>query len=141
MKKLTFTLILFAFSIFFAACGSGGGSTATSGKVVKETTANDLKITLSTADGVIRDGKNEFTISFADASGNPVAMDAVAVNFHMPAMGTMPVMNDPATITTTGKSGVYKGTVNLQMAGDWQTQITYEGAAGSGKAMIPIVAQ
>ena len=140
MKKLTFTLILVAFSVFFAACNSGSGS-ATSGKVVKETTANNLKITLSTADGVIRDGKNEFTIAFADASGNPVEMDAVAVNFHMPAMGTMPVMNDPATITTSGTPGVYKGTVNLQMAGDWQTQITYEGAAGKGKAMIPIVAQ
>jgi hypothetical protein len=140
MKKLTFTLILVAFSVLFAACNSGG-STATSGKVVKETTANNLKITLSTADGVIRDGKNEFTISFADASDNPVAMEAVAVNFHMPAMGTMAVMNDPATITTSGTPGIYKGTVNLQMAGEWQTQVSYEGAAGKGKAVLPIVAQ
>ncbi len=139
MKKITFMLILVAFSILFAACNSG--DTATSGKLVKDTTANNLKITLSTADGVIRDGKNEFTLAFTDASGNPVEMDAVAVNFHMPAMGTMAVMNDPATITTSGTPGVYKGTVNLQMAGEWQTQITYEGAAGKGKAVLPIVAQ
>lgn len=141
MKKLTFTLILVAFSVFLAACNSGGDSTAASGKVVKETTANNLKIALLTPDGVIRDGKNEFTITFTDASGNPVEMDAVAVNFHMPAMGTMPVMNDAATITTSGKPGVYKGTVNLQMAGEWQTQVTYEGTAGKGKAILPIVAQ
>jgi nitrogen fixation protein FixH len=140
MKKLTFTLILTIFSVFFAACGAGGGS-ATSGKVVKETTANNLKITLAAADGVLRDGKNEFTIAFADASGNPVKMDAVAVNFHMPAMGTMPVMNDAATVTSSGTPGVYKGTVNLQMAGEWQTQVSYEGAAGKGKAVLPIVAQ
>ncbi len=139
MKKLTFMLILVAFSILFVACNSGG--TATSGKVVKETTANNLKITLSTADGVIRDGKNEFTLAFTDASGNPSEMDAVAVNFHMPAMGTMAVMNDPATITTSGSPGIYKGAVNLQMAGEWQTQVTYEGAAGKGKAVLPIVAQ
>jgi hypothetical protein len=56
-------------------------------------------------------------------------------------MGTMPVMNDAATVTSSGTPGVYKGTVNLQMAGEWQTQVSYEGAAGKGKAVLPIVAQ
>jgi hypothetical protein len=56
-------------------------------------------------------------------------------------MGSMATMNDPATLTTTGTPGVYTGNVNLQMAGEWQTQITYEGPAGKGKATLPITAQ
>jgi hypothetical protein len=53
----------------------------------------------------------------------------------------MPVMNDAATLTTSGTPGVYNGKVKLQMAGDWQTQIAFEGAAGKGKTIMPIVAQ
>ena len=68
-------------------------------------------------------------------------MDAVSVNFNMPAMGSMTEMNDAATITSTTTPGVYKGDVNLQMAGEWQVQIAYEGAAGKGKTSFPITAQ
>jgi hypothetical protein len=141
MKKifLIFGFVVLSFVTF--ACTAGGGDAA-AGKTIKSGSAgNNLTVTLSSADGVLRDGKNEFTLVFADASGKPVDAGAVAVNFHMPAMGTMPVMNDPATLTTTNTPGVYKGTVNLEMAGEWQTQITYEGSAGKGKANLPIVAQ
>ena len=137
MKKLIFILALFGISIF-AACG---GDSATSGKTVKTGTAGNMTVTLATDSGVIKDGDNDFTLTFSDASGKPVDVGAVSVNFHMPAMGTMPVMNDAATLTTTGTPGVYKGKVKLQMAGEWQTQIAYEGAAGKGKAVLPIVAQ
>lgn len=138
MKKLIFILALFSISIFAFACGSDN---ATSGKTVKTGIAGNMTVTLATGSGVIKDGDNDFTLTFTDASGNPVDVGAVSVNFHMPAMGTMPVMNDAATLTTTGKPGVYKGKVKLQMAGEWQTQIAYEGAAGKGKAVLPIVAQ
>ena len=140
MKKLIFTSILVVFSLFFVACNSGGDS-ATSGKVIKTHTADNMKITLSTDNGVIKNGKQEFTLAFTDASGNPVKMDAVSVNFHMPAMGSMAAMNDAATMTSTATPGVYKGSVNLQMAGEWQAQIAYEGAAGKGKTSFPITAQ
>lgn len=139
MSKITLILSLIIFAVFAAACGSSAGS---AGKTIKSGSAgNNLTVTLANAEGVLRDGKNEFTLTFADASGKPVDVGAVAVNFYMPAMGTMPVMNDAATMTTSGAPGVYKGNVSLQMAGEWQTQITYEGSAGKGKAMLPIVAQ
>jgi len=140
MSKILLVISLSVLAVIAAACG--GASNDSAGKTIKSGSAgNNLTVTLSSADGVLRDGKNEFTLAFADASGKPVDAGAVAVNFHMPAMGTMPVMNDAAQLTTTGTPGVYKGTVNLQMAGEWQTQITYEGAAGRGKANLPIVAQ
>ncbi|HEX8268156.1 MAG TPA: FixH family protein [Pyrinomonadaceae bacterium] len=140
MSKIFFVISLSVLAVITAACG--GSSNDSAGKTIKSGSAgNNLTVTLSSTDGVLRDGKNEFTLTFADASGKPVDAGAVSVNFHMPAMGTMPVMNDAAQLTMTGTPGVYKGTVNLQMAGEWQTQITYEGAAGRGKANLPIVAQ
>ena len=59
----------------------------------------------------------------------------------MPTMGTMPAMNDAATLTTSGMPGVYSGKVKLEMAGEWQVQIAFEGAAGKGKTSFPIMAQ
>ena len=138
MKKLISILAMLSISIFAFACS---GNTATGGKTVKTGTVNNLTVTLATDSGVMKDGDNDFTLTFADASGKPVDVGAVSVNFHMPAMGTMPVMNDPATLTTSGTPGVYKGKVKLEMAGEWQTQIAYEGAGGKGKAVLPIVAQ
>ncbi|HEX8194895.1 MAG TPA: FixH family protein [Pyrinomonadaceae bacterium] len=141
MSKIFLVISLSVLAVITAACG-GASNDSAAGKTIKSGSAgNNLTVTLSSADGVLRDGKNEFTLTFAEASGKPVDVGAVAVNFHMPAMGTMPVMNDPAQLTTTATPGVYKGTVNLEMAGEWQTQITYEGAAGRGKANLPIVAQ
>ena len=138
-SKYFLGISLFVIALLAVACGGGG---AAAGKTIKSGTAgNNLTATLANAEGVLRDGKNEFTLTFTDAAGKPVDVGAVAVNFHMPAMGTMPVMNDAATLTTSGTPGVYKGNVNLQMAGEWQTQITYEGPAGKGKANLPIVAQ
>jgi hypothetical protein len=138
---LIFSFVVLSFASF--ACTAGGGSgNGAAGKAIKSGSAgNNLTVTLSSADGVLRHGKQDFTVTFADASGKPVDVGAVAVNFFMPAMGTMPAMNDAATLTTTATPGVYKGTVDLEMAGEWQTQITYEGSAGKGKANLPITAQ
>ena len=143
MSKIILTISFISIAVFAIACGGAGSSSSdTTGKVIKSGPAgNNMTVTLSSADGVLRDGQQDITLSFTDASGKPVDVGAASLNFHMPAMGTMPVMNDAATLTTTGTPGVYKGNVNLEMAGEWQTQITYEGAAGKGKANLPIVAQ
>jgi hypothetical protein len=90
---------------------------------------------------VLRNGDQELTVTFKDASGKAVDVGSASLNFHMPAMGTMPVMNDPATLTTTSTPGVYSGKVKLEMAGEWQAQIAYEGPAGSGKGSFPVTAQ
>lgn len=130
------TLALFAFS-----CSSGGNS-ANSGKPIKSGPAgNGLTVTLSNADGVLRKGAQNFTLTFADAAGKPVDVGAVSLNFFMPAMGSMSAMNTPASFTTTGTKGVYSGKADIEMTGEWQAQITYEGPAGKGKATLPITAQ
>lgn len=142
MSKIILTISFISIVIFAVACGGAGSSSGTTGKVIKSGPAgNNMTVSLSSADGVLRDGANDLTLTFTDASGKPVDVGAASLNFHMPAMGTMPVMNDAATLTTTATPGVYSGKVKLQMAGEWQAQITYDGAAGKGKANLTVTAQ
>ena len=141
MNKFIAIITIAIFGLSALSCGSGNNS-ANAGKAIKSGPAgNNLTVTLSSGDGVLRNGNQNFTLTFADASGKPVDVGAVALNFFMPAMGSMSAMNNPATFTTTSTPGVYSGKVDLEMSGEWQAQITYEGPAGKGKATLPITAQ
>ena len=140
MKKLAIALLFAALPVLAAACTSN--SAGDSGKVIKSAAVgNNLTVTLSSADGVLRSGDNEFFVSFKDSSGNPVDVGAVGLNFYMPAMGTMPEMNNVASFFSTGSPGVYEGKTKLEAAGDWQAQISYEGVAGKGKSSFTVTAQ
>lgn len=141
MSKLTVTFLIATLGIFSLACGSSGGPTAGSeGKAIKSgPIGNNLTATLASADGILRNGQNTLTLKFADASGKPVDVGAASLNFHMPHGSTS--MNSAATLTTTGTPGVYSSTVKLDMGGEWQAQITYQGPAGTGKATLPVTAQ
>lgn len=127
--------------VFISACGSGSSNAAPGKTIATGPANNNLTVTLSNADGVLRKGKQEFTMTFTDDAGKPVDVGAAALNYRMAAMGTMAEMNNAATLTTTGTPGIYRGTVSLEMAGEWQAQITYEGPAGKGKVSLPISAQ
>ncbi len=130
------------------ACSSGSKPTAENpvpGKIIKSGPIGDkLMVTLSNEAGKLKSGEQEIMLTFTDPAGKAVdvgMVSAAALTFHMPAMGSMAPMNDSATFTTTSVPGVYKGKVKIDMAGEWQAQISYEGSAGSGKTMIPVSAQ
>ncbi len=138
MSKVIIALSLATFLLIAAACGS---KTADTGKVIKSAPVGNLTVALANKDGVLRHGDEEFTLTFTDATGKPVEVGAVALTFHMPAMGGMATMNDATAFTTTGTPGVYHGKAHIEVAGEWQAQITYEGPAGSGKTSFPVTAQ
>jgi YtkA-like protein len=139
MMKFTIGLGLAGLLILASACGS---QTTDTGKVIKTSPAgNNLTVSLATSDGVLKHGNTEFTVQFADSSGKPVDVGAVALTFHMPQMGSMAAMNNAATFTTTDTPGVYRGKANIEMAGEWQVQITYDGPKGRGQATFPVTAQ
>ena len=141
MKELAISLAVIALAALLVACGSSQQGSST-GKVIKSAPAgNGLTVSLATSDGVLKHGNSEFTLTFADSSGKPVDVGAVALTFHMPQMGTMAEMKDQATFTTTAIPGVYNGKAQIQVAGEWQTKITYEGPAGRGQATFAITAQ
>jgi len=140
MYKALFLTII-STVVFAAACGSGSGTTS-SGKALKSGPAgNNLTVTLSNSDGVLKKGKQSFTLTFADASGKPVDVGSASLNFFMPAMGSMSAMNNPATLTTTATPGVYSASADIEMSGEWQAQIKYDGPAGKGNATLAITAQ
>lgn len=140
MKKFAIALSVISLAIFIAACGSK--TTTDTGKVIKSASAgNNLTVALATGDGVLKHGNSEFMLTFSDSSGKPVDVGAVALTFHMPQMGSMAAMNDAATFTTTDTPGVYRGKANIEMAGEWQAQITYDGSKGRGQASFPVTAQ
>ena len=136
---ITLTFIL----AITAACGSKteGGASVPTGKVIKTTPVGNLTATLSNGSGRLKQGDQEVTLSFTDASGKAVDVGAVSLNFHMPQMGTMAEMNDAVTFSTTSTPGVYSGRVNLEAGGEWQAQLAYEGAAGKGKTTFSVTAQ
>ncbi|HJQ34574.1 MAG TPA: FixH family protein [Pyrinomonadaceae bacterium] len=138
MKRIIATVCVLAALLAAAACGSGDAAGA---KEIKSGTAGQMTVTLASADGVMRHGEQELTVTFKDASGKTVDVGSASLNFHMPAMGTMAAMNDAATLTTTSTPGVYRAKVNLEMGGEWQAQVAYEGPAGSGRGSFPVTAQ
>ena len=140
MRKLVFAFVLVSLALSVAACSSSGPPDT--GKSIKSApVGNNLTATLSNKDGVLKNGNNEFFISFKDSSGMAVEVGAVGLNFFMPAMGTMPAMNNAATFTATSTPGVYQGKVKLEAAGDWQAHVSYEGPAGKGKTSLTVTAQ
>jgi hypothetical protein len=138
LKRIIATVFALGLLLAAAACGAGGGAAA---KEIKSGTAGRMNVTLASADGVLRHGEQEFTVTFKDASGKALDVGSASLNFHMPAMGTMAAMNDAATLTTTSAPGVYRAKVNLEMAGEWQAQVAYEGPAGAGRGSFPVTAQ
>jgi hypothetical protein len=133
-----FTIALIA--IFAVACGSGAGIAGT-GKTIKSGPVGNLTVSIANSDGVLKKGKQDLTVTFADASGKPVDVGSASVNFFMPAMGSMSAMNNPANLTTTGTPGVYKANADIEMTGEWQAQIAFDGPSGKGKGSIAITAQ
>ena len=141
MKKLFVFASVFALLVITAACGSKTDGTAQTGKAIASVKVNDLTATLSNTTGQLKSGDQEVTLAFTDSAGKPVDVGAVSLNFHMPAMGSMAAMNNAVTFTTTATPGVYHGKVNLEMAGEWQGQLAYEGPAGKGKATFSVTAR
>lgn len=145
MKKSLFVLAFLSLValIIAAACGSKNGSSnsAPTGKTIKTAQVGNLTATLSNNTGQLKQGDQEVTLTFTDSSGKAVDVGAVSLNFHMPAMGSMMAMNDAVTFTTTGTPGVYRGKVNIEVSGEWQGQLAFEGPAGTGKTTFTVTAR
>jgi hypothetical protein len=140
MSKYILAFSLLVLLLIVAACGSKTSS-IDSGKVIKSAPIGNLTVTLSNPSGQIKHGGDEFFITFKDSSGKPVDVGAASLTFHMPQMGSMAQMNDHATLTTTDTPGIYRAKAEIEIAGEWQTQIAYEGPAGKGQTSFSVTAQ
>ena len=140
MSKYILALSLLVLLSLAAACGSKSSSVDT-GKVIKSAPVGNLSVTLSSSSGQLKHGGDEFLVTFKDSSGKPVDVGAAALTFHMPQMGSMAPMNDHATLTTTDTPGIYRAKAEIEVAGEWQAQISFEGPAGKGQTSFAVTAQ
>lgn len=140
-RSLLLVTIAISVVAVLAACGSKTSNTVSTGTAIKAVKVDNLTATLSNSTGQLKQGEQEVTLAFTDLAGKAVEVGAVSLNFHMPAMGGMAAMNDAVTFTTTETPGVYRGKVNIGMAGEWQAQLAYEGPAGKGKATFSVTAR
>jgi hypothetical protein len=145
MKKslIAIPLLPAAVVLIATACGSKPGTNTgmQTGKVIKAVSVGNLRATLSNESGVLKHGNQELMLSFTDASGKSVDVGAVSLRFHMPQMGGMAAMTDSVTFSTTNTPGVYRGKVVIEVGGEWQGQLAYEGPAGNGKTTFSVTAQ
>lgn len=136
-KIIGLTILL---SLIALAAACGGGATSSDMKTIAEKKVNDkLTVKLLSSDGKLKNGKQEIFLAFTDGAGNPVDITAATLNFNMPMPG-MGDMNNAAQLTTTGTKGKFKGDLDIEMAGDWTAQISYDGAE-KGSTTISTKAQ
>src|SRR5260370_8920195 len=129
MKSVLASVLVMLFLMLLAACDSKTGTdkSVLPGKTIKTVAVGSLTVKLSNDSGVLKHGKQELILSVTDASGKPSDVGAVSLNFYMPQMGSMKAMNDAVTFTTTSTPGTYRGKVDLEVAAEWQRQLSYEG--------------
>jgi YtkA-like len=143
MKRffVAITVLVTAVVIFGVACKPKTESgSMPAGKTIATVKVNNLTATLLNDSGQLKHGDQQVTLAFSDASGKPVDVGAASLNFHMPQMAGMAEMNDAVTLTTTDTPGVYRGKVNIEVAGEWQGQLAFEGPVGKGKATFTVTA-
>ncbi len=145
MKKSVIAIVitLSVVLVIATACGqkTETGGTVPTGKTIRAVPVENLTATLSNESGALKKGNQELTLAFTDAAGKPVDVGAVSLSFHMPQMGSMAAMTDSVTFTTTNTPGVYRGKVDIEVGGEWQGQLAYEGPAGKGKTTFSVTAR
>lgn len=148
MKKTALILSVTALLLITAACGSqsnSGGSNTTGGsnseKVIKTAPLGNLTVTLANQSGQLKKGENEFLLTVKDASGKNVEVSAVSLTLSMPAMGSMAEMNNQASFATTKTPGVCRAKIDIEVGGEWQAKVVYDGPAGRAETSFPVNVQ
>ncbi len=99
--------------------------------VVRTIRSGNLDVVVRAPAGVLRQGRNTFTIEFRPADGGAL-VDAGTVrasaNMSMPGM----VMSSGMLVQPTATPGRYEGSADFGMAGAWPMVIEWDGAAGRG---------
>lgn len=102
-------------------------------------TVNDLTVNFIHSQGQLRRGNNEFLIEFRDRNGQLVDVGTVnfKIDMNMPGM----VMHGGATIERTRNAGQYRAKTKIDMAGDWNAKISFDGRHGKGQRSFSVTAK
>jgi len=99
-------------------------------------TVDDLTVNLANREGELRKGDNEAMIEFRDRNGQLVDVGAVdfKIDMNMPGME----MHGGATVERTRTTGQYRARLKIDMSGDWNARVSYQGPKGNGQTNFPV---
>jgi Cu(I)/Ag(I) efflux system membrane protein CusA/SilA len=125
-------VVLAASLVWRVATRDRQGETApTAGSVVQTVRAGALDVVVLSESGVLRTGRNAFTIEFR-RTGTATLVDAgrvrASANMTMPGMA----MSGNLQVRPSGVAGRYTATAEFGMAGSWQMGVEWDGPAGNG---------
>src|SRR6266496_3633092 len=114
-------------------------STQISGAPFLTQNVNDLTANFIAPAGALRRGNNEVMIEFRDREGQLVDVGNVKfdLNMNMPGMQ----MSSGGTIERTNTPGRYRAKIKIDMSGDWNAKISYEGPRGNGQTSFNLNAK
>lgn len=123
-RVFVFTMSVLAATLL-AACGRGGEQDPRAETDMPAATGGSGEIEFRSEPSPPQMGQNAFEVTVRDDRGDPVTDATVMVEFYMPAMPqmNMPEMRDTATLMHES-GGVYRGTGQVVMAGDWDVTVT-----------------
>jgi len=105
--------------------GPPGGFTT-----IQQVSADNLRITLLSATGPLKQGRNTYLIEFRSPEGALVDVGTVRATANMPMPGM--VMPSGVELRRTVVAGRYEAAAEFGMAGAWQMALEWDGPAGRG---------
>jgi len=134
-------LIIGAIAIFYAGQFAWNklGPAKVSGTPFLTQNVNDLTANFIAREGQLRRGNNEVMIEFRDRNGQLVDVGNVKfdLNMNMPGMQ----MHSGGTIERTNTPGRYRAKIKIDMAGDWNAKISFDGSHGKGQQSFSLTAK
>jgi YtkA-like len=108
-------------------------------QAIASNSINDLTVRVSNRDGHLRQGDNETTIEFRDAKAR--LLDVGKVNLQIDS--NLPATQNPRDVVVerTATRGLYRAKIQVDMSGDWNMQISYDGPHGKGETTFPVPAE
>ena len=97
---------------------------------IQQVSADNLRITLLSATGPLKQGRNAYLIEFRSPDGTLVDVGTVRATANMPMPGM--VMPSGVELRRTGVAGRYEAAAEFGMAGAWQMALEWDGPAGRG---------
>jgi Cu(I)/Ag(I) efflux system membrane protein CusA/SilA len=102
-------------------------------------TVNDLSVNLINREGGLRKANNEVLIEFRDRNGQLVDVGDVKFDLDMNMPGMQ--MHSGSTIERTKTLGQYQAKIKIDMSGDWNAKISFDGPHGQGQQSFSLTAK
>jgi hypothetical protein len=110
-----------------------------SGAPFASQTVDDLTVNFVHPQGLLRQGNNEIQIEFRDRNGQLVDVGNVKFDMDMNMPGMQ--MHSGGTVERTNTPGRYRAKIKIDMSGDWNAKVSFDGLHGQGQQRFSVTAK